>query len=648
VDAGFTGMENASMKRLRRLDLAHLVAVCAVGLVPFAAFGAADGGATCAMSPHWVHAFAAFGEPKYPRGFDHFGYVNPDAPKGGTLYLRNPDRRQSFDKFNPFTVSGSAPGGETIFMVESLMANSADEPRTMYGLLAQEMCVEPDHSAITFRLNPLAHFSNGDPVTTEDVKFTFDAITSKYASPSLVQSLQGIRAATVIDARTIRFELADTSTDTLFQAGGIPVVSHKWGLRADGSRARLDQIVDEKPITSGPYTVAEESSGRRIVFARNREYWARDLGVVRGMYNFDRIVYRYYQDEEVAIEAFKAGEFDLIRIYGARSWARQMRGSKWDDGRIVKRAFPVGTGQGLQSLQLNLRRPQFRDIRVREALELAFDFDTTNRYKVYRRADSVFNNSEFAAQGLPGAGELALLEPYRADLPAAVFGPPYVAPSTLGGSEALRHNLLKAKSLLADAGWRLGPDHWLHDARGQILSIEYLAPGDSNDNPEMKLWGLNLERLGIQLHIRNVDFALYQRRLDEYDFDVVTIVEGAFTLPSPATYLSLYSSKSADEKGNGNFRGIKSPAVDHVLAAMSSATTLESFRDACGALDRIVMWDHWQVPDLYIDVERISYWNKFGLPEVLPLYFTADLPPEDDSQLPWPLVTWWIANPAAR
>ncbi|MBE2244716.1 MAG: ABC transporter substrate-binding protein [Burkholderiaceae bacterium] len=633
---------------------ARWLSFAAATLLSVAAFDASAAGAAASSAPaasapaettaRWVHAYAAFGEPKYGPDFKHFDYVNPDAPKGGTLHLRNPDRRQNFDKYNYYTIRGNAPAGMGIFMYETLTILGADEPRTMYGLLAQEMKVEPDLSAITFRLNPKARFSNGDPVTAADVKYSFDSLSGKYASPTYSSALSGVRKAVVIDERTIRFEMAERSSDALFQVGGLPVFSHKWGSRPDGTHTRFDEIIDEMPITSGPYTIAQADSGRRIDFVRNPDYWAKDLPVRRGFFNFDHVVYRYYQDEAVATEAFKAGEFDLVRVYGSGVWMRQHKGPKWDDGRIVKQAFRYGTGQGLQAYMLNLRRPLFQDIRVRKALVLTYDFETNNRYRLLKRANSEFNNSDFAAQGLPSAGELALLEPFRKDLPKEVFGPAFVAPRTDSSPNALRRNLLEARALLEAAGWKLAPDGRLRNAKGEAFEFEYLAPGDSVSDARIKAWQRNLDKLGITLKSRNVDFALYSRRLEEYDFDVVTIAGASFGLPSPAIYLAIYGSKSADEKGNNNFRGVKSKAVDAMIEAMNTAKTLEQFRDATRALDRIVMWSYWQVPELYADYEPISYWNKFGMPAKPPLYFTADLAPDVDWQLPWPLVTWWMKD----
>lgn len=587
----------------------------------------------------WVHGYAAFGEPpKYPRDFTHFEYVNPQAPKGGTLYLRNPDRRSSFDKFNPFTLRGNAPAGISFFMLESLATGSADELRSMYGLLASEMLIAPDKSSISFRLHPKARFSNGDAVLAADVKHSFDSITGPHASPTYQTAYAGVERATVLDERTIRFDLKERSEDTLFAVGGLPVFSRKWG---EGKR--FDEIVTEYPIMSGPYTIDQAHAGRRIEFKRDPAYWARELPVVRGFYNFDRVVYRYYKDEAVATEAFKAGEFDIFKVYGARTWVRQMKGTKWDDGRILKDLFPVATGQGLQADELNLRRPIFQDIRVRKAIGLTWDFDSHNRYGLFHAADSLFNNSEFAAQGLPSPGELALLEPFRGQVPKEVFGPPFVAPRTGRDPERVRANLIEARDLLAQAGWRLGADNRLRNAAGAPFEFEYLTP---NEGARDAVWQHNLDKLGIGLKVRQVDFALYRRRLEQYDFDVVTIVEGTFTVPSALDYTSLYGSKSADEKGNNNFRGVKSAAVDHILEAMTAAKTLPPLRDACRALDRVVMWSHWQVPELYFAAEPASFWNKFGMPEVRPRYYTIDNP--NSAQLAWPILTWWIKPGAAK
>ncbi|HWH84522.1 MAG TPA: extracellular solute-binding protein [Burkholderiaceae bacterium] len=623
--------------------------LCAAAISVLAAPPPAPADGVPAAATGWVHALAAFGAPKYARGFDHFEYVNADAPKGGTLNLANPDRRTSFDKFNSFTVRGSAPAGIEIFMFETLCINSADEPQTMYGLLAEEMLVAPDKSSITFRLNPKAAFSNGDPVTAQDVKYSYDSLTSQYAAPEYQAKFSdGVKAAVIVDDRTIRFDLTNKNTATMFKLGGLYIFSHKWGLKPDGMHVRFDELLNEIPLLSGPYTVARHESGRLIELKRNPAYWAKNLGVRRGLYNWDRVLYRYYKDETVSTEAFKANEYDLVKVYSARIWARAHVGQKWDDGRIVKTAFPTRNGIGLQSFQINLRRPIFADIRVREAITLSYDFETNNRYRRFKRANSVFNNSEFAAVGNPSPGELKLLEPFRAELPKEVFGPPYLAPRNDTDENALRRNLLKARSLLEQAGWKLAADGKLRNAKGEPFTFEYLSATGQNTDPRMNPWRRNLDKLGITLPDRKVDYALFSQRLTDFNFDMVTIVEPAFTLPQVSDYTDLYGSKAADEKGSGNLRGVKSKAADHALEAMANAPTIEDFRDACRALDRIVMWSYWQVPELYGDTEDVSYWDKFGMPAVQAKYFQIDNSPILTPLIAWPLATWWIKDPAQR
>lgn len=587
-----------------------------------------------AVTGRWVHAYAAFGLPAYGPDFTHFPYVNPQAPKRGTLYLSNPDRRSSFDKLNYFTLKGEAPAGLLHFMHETLAWRGSDERMTMYGLLAKEMLVEPDRSAITFRLHPLARFSNGDPVLAEDVKHSFEMCSGPKADPNWQTQLSVASAAIVVDERTVRFEMKDRTNDALFTIGTLlQVFSRKW---APGKA--FDDIVSEPPITSGPYTIARAEGGRRIEFQRNPQYWALDLPVRRGFFNFDRIVYRYYQDEDVAVEAFKAGEFDILRAYRARIFARRHAGAKWDDGRIAKAVLATETVEGLQSYQLNLRRPLFQDIRVREALGLTWDFERSNVYGTFKQAYSVFNNSEFAAEGLPSPAELALLEPFRAELPPQVFGPPY-EPSRTPDAFAMRRNLLKARGLLEAAGWRIAADGRLRNAKGEAFEFEYLGPGE-NVTREIE-WAGNLEKLGIRLHIRVVDYALYSRRLQAFDFDTTTIVEGHYTLPAPQDLVTGYSSRMADQTGSNNFRGVKSRAVDHILDALLQAQTMEQLRDGCRALDRVVMWNHWQVPQLYQAAIPLSYWNKFGMPAKRPRFFTVSVTQDLEPQMAWPELAWW-------
>lgn len=617
----------------------------AATLAGFALDAVATPGPTATPAANWTHAWAAFGEPKYLRNFAHFDYADPNARKGGTLYLGQPDRRTSFDKYNPFTIKGASPGGVSIFMFETLAIPAGDEPSTIYGLLAEEMLVPNDRSSVSFRLHPKARFLNGDPVLAADVKHSFDMLNSKFASPAYRTAFAGVEKVVVVDERTLRFDLKDRSIDTVNAvAVAMPVFSRKWGAGPDGKPKQFDQIVSEYPVTSGPYEISLSDSGRRIEFRYRPDYWARDLGVRRGFFNFERIVYRYYKDRAVSMEAFKAGEFDINLEYSARRFARQHDGNKWRDGRIKKEVLPGGMGQGMQPYIPNLRRPIFADRRTREALDLAYDFDWVNRYHQYKRTYSMFSNSEFAAKGLPSPGELKLLEPFRDKLPPAVFGPPYEPPRT-DSAKVIRQNLLRARDLLTAAGWTLGSDGVMQNTKGERLEFEYLTSEDGAERT-IAVWQKNLEKLGIRMKVRRVDFALFRKRLEVYDYDLVAVLGSDFTLPSPLEYIESFGSKSADEPGGNNFRGVKSPVVDALLDAMNRAQTMQELLDTCRAFDRVVMHEHWQVPELYIADWRISYWDRFERPKSLPLYYTIDSP--NEVYPAWPITTWWLKDGASR
>ena len=617
------------------------LAAASLALAVAAAPAAAAPAPAAPAAGTWSHAFASYGAtPKYPRGFTHFEYVNPDAPKGGTLQLQNPDRRSSFDKFNPYTIKGQSPAGLSTLMLESLAIRSGDEPGTIYGMVAEEMQVAPDKSSVTFRIHPKARFTNGDPVTAEDMKVVFETLTGKGVAPGVRVKLSGVERATVLDDRTIRFDLKDRTDDAIFSAAGLPVFSRKWVQNKDGSPKKFDEIVNEYPITTGPYTIGAVDAPRRIEFVRDPNYWARDLGVSKGQYNFDRVVYRYYQDNAIAMEAFKAGEFDFLMEYSARRWARLHQGAKWSDGRIVKDEFPNGFGMGFQSYVLNTRRPVLSDWRVRKAINLAFDFEAINVYRQYKRTNSVFANTDFAMKGTPGPGELALLEPFRHELPAEVFGPAWQPPRTDTTPNALRENLRQARKLLEEAGWKVGADGIARNAKGEPLEFEFLETGDAPGRAEA-VFERNLAKIGIRLKHRLVDFSLFRKRMETFDFDMVMIKIGDFTLPEPAELKSQYGSANADVQGADNYRGVKSRAIDHVLAAMERAQTMQELTDAARALDRLLIFGYYQVPDLYGGTNRVSRWDKFGIPKVIPKYYTIATP-SDWSQ--WAITGWWMKD----
>ncbi|MCA8273029.1 extracellular solute-binding protein [Burkholderia sp. AU30280] len=587
--------------------------------------------ALAATAAHAAYAIAQYGEPKYPPGFKHFDYVNPDAPKGGTLVLANPNRLTSFDKFNPFTMRGNpAPGIDMLF--ESLATGSSDEPASAYGLLADDIDIAPDRRSVTFHLNPRARFSNGDRVTADDVKFSFDTLKSKQAAPQFGAYFAEIAKAVVVDPATVRFEFRSANRELPLIAGGVQVFSRKWGLRADGSRIPFDQLAFEQPIGSGPYLIERYDNGRTITYRRNPAYWGADLPVRVGTNNFERIVYKLYGDGVARLEAFKAGEYDVLVEYIARNWTRRDVGKRFDNGELVKREFRQHNGAGMQGFFMNLRRPLFRDVRVRQALDLAFDFEWLNRqlfYSAYTRLNSYFADTDLQATGTPGPGELKLLEPLRAQLDPAVFGPMVTQPDT-NPPGSLRANLLKARALLAQAGWTYR-DGALRNAKGEPFTFEILDDSGAAMEGIVAAYQRNLAKLGIDARFRTADFALLQKRLDAFDYDMTTIRLPGVQVPGAEQY-SRYASKFADEPGSDNFIGLKSPAVDALLHSLGTAQTREDLLDATHALDRVLMHGYYAVPQWYSTTHRIAYKRTLAYPQTLPLYYSAE---------GWVVSTWW-------
>lgn len=583
-----------------------------------------------------AYAIAQFGTPKYPPGFTHFDYVNPDAPKGGTLVLANPSRLTSFDKFNPFTMRGSAaPGIGMLF--ESLTTGSLDEPASAYGLLADDIRVAPDRRSVTFHLNARAHFSNGDPVTADDVKYSFDTLKSPQAAPQFAAFFADIARAIVVDPSTVRFEFKQANRELPLIAGGMPVFSRKWGLRADGTRVRFDQLAFEKPIGSGPYLIESYDGGHTITYRRDPSYWGAALPVRAGTNNFERITYKLYADNVARLEAFKAGEYDALVEYIARNWARRDVGKRFDDGELLKREFRQHNGAGMQGFVLNLRRPLFQDVRVRKALDLAFDFEWLNSrlfFGAYTRLDSYFADSELQARGRPGPGELALLEPLRAQLDPAVFGPMPVQPST-DPPNSLRANLLQARELLAQAGWTYR-DGALRNAKGGPFVFEILEDSGQGASmePVIAAYIRNLAKLGIRAIYRTVDFALIQKRYDVFDFDVTIIRYPGTQIPG-VEQVSRFGSRSADEQGSDNMGGLKSPSVDAILRALVHAQTKDELANAAHALDRVLMHGYYIVPQWFSTTHRIAFKRELHYPQTLPLYYSA----ED-----WIVSTWWLES----
>lgn len=583
----------------------------------------------CAGAAHAAHAYALYGDVKYPAGFTHFDYVDPNAPKGGDLYLANPDRRTSFDKFNPFSLKGVAAAGLSQLMFETLTASSADEPATMYGLLAKDIAVAPDRRSVVFSLDPKARFNNGDPVLAQDVKYSFDMLVAKGA-PQFKSLYADVARCEVLDPRTVRFDFKTDNRQLPLIVGGIPVFSRKWA-----AGTPFDRIGLVPPIASGPYLLDHYDVGRSITYRRNPQYWGNDIPARKGMYNFGRIVYRFYKDDVARLEAFKAGEFDVVVEYSAKNWARNYKGPKFRSGEIVKRELPHANAAGMQGFVMNLRRPLFQDLRVRNALDLALDYEWMNRqlfYGQYKRIESYFSNSDLAAKGTPSADELALLQPMRESLDPAVFGPAPVQPSTDPPS-SLRANLLKARALLEQAGWTYR-EGALRNASGQPFAFEIL-----DDQPALSriisVYVRALEKLGMRVTQRTADYALVQKRMEEFDFDMTT--ERLPDMTSPGNELfDFFGTKAADITGSNNVWGLKDPVVDKLIGDLVAATDRRQLVAAARALDRVLLHKAIVVPHWYSSTHRVAYRNRFGMPATLPLYYQAD---------PYVISTWWQRTP---
>ena len=588
----------------------------------------------CALAPAaWAaHGYALWGDLKYPPGFRQFDYANPAAPKGGELRLVSNLRYSTFDKYNPYTIKGSPPAYLGALLFDSLLAGSMDETASGYGLLAEEVEVAPDRLSATFRLRPEARFHNGKPVLAADVKHSYETLISQYAMPAYKTMLEEVAGADIVDERTIRFRFKKPNRELPLTVGGLPVFSRDWGV-VDGKAKRFDEIVMDIPIGSGPYKIGPVRFGKDITYVRDPNYWARDLNVKRGAHNFDRITVKIYRDHTARLEALKAGEFDMMTFYSAGDWARRVNGRKFDSGELVKHAFAHKQPAGFQSYVLNTRKPLLKDVRVREALGLAMDFEYMDRqmfYRGYPRVKDLFGNTECQATGLPSPEELKLLEPWRGKVPDAAFGPMYTPPVTEGPGQSLRNNLRKAQVLLKEAGWEYR-DGALRNAQGQPMVLEYL---DSRDTGVRTLtpWIRNLEKLGIELRFVPVDFALYQQRMDKFEFDIIGINFQGTHNPGQAL-AEIFGSKAADVEGGGNFMGVKSPAVDALLAKMTTAESKAELLPACRAFDRVIMHSHYLIPNWTLMAHRMAY-NAWRLA------FKPPMPGYNGAE-EWVMTYWW-------
>lgn len=573
---------------------------------------AAVSGATAASAGEVAarHGLSVFGELKYQPGFRNFEYVNPEAPKGGTIRLWGVD---TFETLNPFILKGRKEGWNGLIF-DTLMAAAQDEPDSLYGLVAKSVELPEDRSWVAFNLDPGARFHDGSPITAEDVAFTFDTLI-KEGHPRYRIIFRDVAKAEATAPRRVKFSFKPGfHRDLPTRLATLPVLSKSYY-----GKVKFNKTTFNAPLSSGPYRVAKVENGRSVTYRRVKDYWARDLPVNRGRWNFDDIRVDYYRDRDVAFSAFFAGAYDFREEFTSRSWAIQYDKPPVRKGLIVRETLPDETPSGAQVFVFNLRRDKFKDRRVREALGLAFDFEWTNKnlfYGLYDRTNSMFENSELAAKGMPSAAERALLEPLRAKVPKEVFEKPYVAPVN-DGSGRIRGNLRKAVRLLREAGYRIrggvliGPD-------GKPFTIEFLL-FEATFNRILNPYIRNLERLGFKASIRIVDSANFKYRTDHFDFDA--IVERYVQPLTPGVeQRSYFGSAYADMPGTRNLSGIKDPAVDALIEKIIEAPTRKALVAAVRALDRVVMWNRYTVPQWYKGTHHVAYWNKFDRPGLKPKF----------------------------
>ena len=575
------------------------------------------------------HGFAVLGSLKYGPDFKHFDYVNPDAPKGGRLRLWY---NGNFDSLNPFILKGHWAAGSNPFGVdgrlltfETLMIGSGDEEDSYYGLIAGGVEIPDDRQSITFTLRPAARWHDGSAISADDVAFSFDILKTK-GHPVYRVLFKDITGTEVLGPRKVRFNFAKgvLTRDLPATVAAMPVLSKSWYSDHDFTKTTMTP-----PMGSGPYRVEKVDPGRSITYVLVDDHWGKDLAVYRGRNNFRRITWDYYRDRDIALESLFAGKIDFREDFTSRNWA-----TKYDDvpavkdGRLIKEILPDQNPSGFQAFFLNTRRAKFTDRRVRQAIGLVFDFEWTNKnlfHGLYQRTYSIFQNSDMEATGAPVGAELALLEPWRKDLPKEVFGEVYRAPKTKGTGN-IRGQLRQAKKLLGAAGWKVR-DGKLVNGAGKSFEIEFLSYGKAFERIVMP-YIRNLEKLGITARFRLVEPAQYQRRVQEFDFDITTFRNSSSLTPGLGLR-SAWNSKTADMTGGRNYTGLKSPAVDALIEKIIQAGNRDELRHATHALDRVIMWSHNLVPQWFKASHTIAYWDLFGRPASKPKYARGVLD------------TWW-------
>ncbi|MBC6439001.1 MAG: ABC transporter substrate-binding protein [Rhodospirillales bacterium] len=565
------------------------------------------------------HGISIYGDLKYPADFPHFDYVNPDAPKGGDVRMWS---FGGFDTLNGFTLKGqAAPGLGQVY--DTLLKSASDETFSEYGLLAGEILMPEDRSWVAFKLRPEARWHDGMPVTVEDVIWTFETLTTE-GHPYYAAYYANVVGATDGGGGWVRFDFdAPGNRELPLIMGQMQVLpKHWWADRV------FNETTLEPPLGSGPYRVIDVDPGRSVTYERVEDYWGADIPVNVGFNNFDTVRYDEYLDFDIALEAFKANQYDFRIENNSKRWATAYNGPDFDNGLIVREELHHQRPTGMQAFVFNTRRAIFADPRVRRALGHAFDFEWSNRnlfYGQYARTTSYFSNSDLAAVGMPSEAELALLEPFRDRLPAEVFGEPAM-PSVTDGSGNIRSQLREAKALLEDAGWTV-QDGVLVGPEGDAMAFEILLVQPAFERI-VQPFARNLERLGVRVDIRIVDAAQYERRLETFDFDMAVASFGQSRSPGNEQR-EYWTSEAAGIEGSRNLIGIRDPAVDALVETLIFSDTRDALVTAARALDRVLRAGHYVVPNWHSRHDRVAYWDKFAHPETIP----------DDGIV---FFTWWI------
>lgn len=571
------------------------------------------------------HGFALHGDLKYPADFKHFDYVNPEAPKGGKLKLMG---FGTFDSLNPYTLKGTSPFNtagqfiygfselnETLLIGTGSYSPSGDEPQSAYGLLAESLTYPSNVKWVEFNIRPNAYFHDGHKVDADDVVYSFRTLIEK-GHPRFQQSLFGIASVSAKSQSLVHVEFKEANQRAnILRIGEMPVLpKHFWEFK------EFERSAQTKPLLSGPYEVSNFDIGNSITLKRKKDFWGHDLNIYKGRFNFDKIKVEFYRDQGIAFEAFKAGNFDLFYDYMAKNWASAYDFPALKKGQVLKEEISHHIPSTTQGFFFNSRKALFRDVKVRQALSLMFDFEWTNKAlfnQAYARNQSYFPNSDFAARGLPSNEELALFEPFKSSLPSELFSQAFTLSSTSGNGN-IRKQTKQALTLLKEAGWEIKDGKLTNAKSQQIFQFEILIRQAGIQRLIMPFIK-NLERIGMTATARLVDATQYKVRMDNFDFDMTTYSLSQGNAPS-YEQRDYFHSSNVDIPGSRNYSGVNHPAIDALVDAVISAKGRPALVDAMRALDRVLLWHHYTIPNWHLDYHRLASWNKFGRPTTQPIY----------------------------